>query len=131
MRSIFQPVVTLLDRLQFRLARSRSGSVLILTVVMVVLLALLGTALLSTTRNDRYVSAQHTENVQIDMLMDGVKNLVKSAIVDDLFGTFNVGGTDTTIFRPPLDTSSTVLSTYDHWDAPYLARDNPKSGGAP
>jgi hypothetical protein len=62
--------------------RSRNGSVLILVVVLIVLLALMGTALLSTTRNDRYVAAQNSANTEVDMLLEGVKQIAISTVTD-------------------------------------------------
>ena len=65
--------------------RRRRGSVLILVVALLVLMALLGTAYISTTRVDRAASAQHEKNVQVDLLVDGVVNQVASAIQSDLY----------------------------------------------
>lgn len=63
------------------------GSVLILVVAVLVLLALIGTAYISTTRTDVFTSQQHTFNTQIDLLMDGVEAMVTAAIVDDMLDT--------------------------------------------
>lgn len=97
----------MLDRVQARLVRSRSGSVLILVVVLVVLLALMGTALLNTTKGDRGVAAQHSINTQVDLLLEGVKEIAKSAIIGDEFGLAHR-------FQP---VGSGTLETYEHWDA--------------
>ena len=109
MPKIIHPAVFVLDRVQRRFARSRPGSVLILTVVLVVLLALLGTALLSTTRTDRYTASWNQANTQIDMLVEGVKEMSKSAIRGGLYGAYN-GGT-TSFYRPPTDSSYVPPST--------------------
>jgi len=68
-----------------RLRGHARGSALILAVVLLVLMALVGIAFLTTTRNDRYASYQHTASAQADLLLDGVVTLVETALVDDLF----------------------------------------------
>lgn len=96
----------------------RRGTVLIMCVVLIVILALIGTAMLSTARIDRYTSTQHSYNVQIEMLIEGAKNVAKSVIVGDLYGTQSAGPP---IFRPAVDSSATggtPNTSYDHWDAP-------------
>src|SRR5687768_14239222 len=81
------------DAIQRRFRRSRPGSVLILVVALLVLVALAGTAMMATARTDRYTAAQHTTNTEVDLLVDGVVRMLKAELVDDLF-TNN-------IFRPP------------------------------
>ena len=95
-------------RIASRFTRS-SGSVLILVIALLVLLALLGTAYISTTRVDRFASKQHTTNVEIDMLVEGVVNQVASAITSDIY---DASGT----YRPP-DTFTLHNSNYDNYDA--------------
>src|SRR6185437_15026962 len=73
----------LMSRMQGRFLRSRSGSVLILVVVLLVLMALLGTAFLVTSGNDRYASKLYEHNVEIDMLLEGVKTMAITAISAD------------------------------------------------
>ena len=75
----------------FRIPHSsrRHGSVLIMVVALLVLIALIATAMLSTTRNDRYASVQHQQNVQIDMLVEGAKQIALSKILDDTYGIAN------------------------------------------
>jgi hypothetical protein len=73
-------------RLANRLRNARPGSVLILVVALLVLMALIGTAWLTTAREDRYGSQQNTYNTQVDLLVKAVINLAQSAISDDLFG---------------------------------------------
>lgn len=90
---------------------ARRGSVLILVVVLVVLLALMGTAMLMTTRNDRYVVTQNTANTQVDLLVEGVREMARSAILSDLNDNAK-----TPPYRPPGYLEGTT--TYDHWDAP-------------
>ena len=87
---------------------ARSGSVLILVVVLLVLMALIGTAYISTTRIDRYSAGQHMANVQSDLASDaGVTTLVQSAIVGGLYSDAN----------PPVYRSGTDV-TYKHYDSP-------------
>src|SRR5437870_2133784 len=62
-----------LDRSQKRFRRSRPGSILILVVALLVLMALIATAWMSTVRMDVYTAAQNSVNTQIDLLLDGVK----------------------------------------------------------
>ena len=73
---------------------SRRGSVLVFVVALVVLLAVVGTAFLSTARIDRYAVSQHGQNVTTDLLMDGMAEAVDIALTEDLFGTDGQ-------FRPP------------------------------
>jgi hypothetical protein len=79
---------TILRRLsggvQRRFRNARPGSVLILVVALLVLMALIGTAWLSTAQIDRYDTAQHSINTEIELLVDGVVNMVRSAQVADL-----------------------------------------------
>src|SRR6478735_3598696 len=74
-----------LQALHGRLRRSRPGSVLILCVALLVLLALIGTAMISTSRTDRYSSVQHTYNTEVDLLVEGVKSMATATIVNDLY----------------------------------------------
>src|SRR3954462_6973051 len=107
-------------RIQRKFRLARPGSVLILCVALLVLLALIGTAMISTTRVDRYSSVQHTSNTQVDLLMEGMKQVAVSAIVGDLWnsGTFNPG------YRVPYNYSAAganpSLKNYDLWDMPAV-----------
>lgn len=74
----------LLDAVQRSFRRARPGSVLIMVVTLLVLLALIGTAAMSTARLDRTSSAQNVANTQVDMLAEGVKQMVISQLVADL-----------------------------------------------
>src|SRR5678809_1365659 len=100
-----------------RLSRRRTGSVLILVVALLVLMALIGTAWISTARTDRYATQQHAANTEIEMLVDGVVNMVKAVLGDDLFGPpLAVGGAAR--FRPatlqPIpDVGSKEYENYD------------------
>src|SRR5690242_13844492 len=64
--------------------RKTRGSVLILVVALLVLMALIGTAWISTTRVDRAAAVQTVNNTQIDLLVDSVVNIAKSGAVADV-----------------------------------------------
>ena len=85
--------------------RQRRGSILILVVALVVLLALIGTAYLSSTQVDRYTAAQSTINTQDDLQMQGLMAAVDASVNAGLYGTTTAGST----FRPP----SQEMPTYD------------------
>ena len=85
MRNAMIPLARLLDTVQRRFQRSRAGSVMILVVTLLVLMAIIGTAFLTTARNDRYSSQLHESNVQVDMLLDGVKNIVLGRMAAENF----------------------------------------------
>src|SRR4051794_33759698 len=61
--------------------RSKRGSVLILVVALLVLMALIGTAWVSTARVDRAATIQTVNSTEADLLALGVANMAKSAIV--------------------------------------------------
>src|SRR3954454_21192878 len=75
----------LLDAAQRRFNRARPGSVLVMVVALLVMLALIGTAAMSTARLDRMSSVQHVANTEIDMLAESVKQMVIGQLVNDLF----------------------------------------------
>lgn len=85
MKKFNQPLRRLLARAQKRFVRARAGSVLILVVALLVLMALIGTAFMSMAQSDRATATTHTNNTEIDLLLDGVINLVQGAVVGDLF----------------------------------------------
>jgi DNA uptake protein ComE-like DNA-binding protein len=76
----------MLERIERRFRRSRPGSVLILVVALLVLLALLGTAYINTAQTDRYSSAQNSFNTEIDLLVQGVEDITIGAVDSALFG---------------------------------------------
>jgi hypothetical protein len=82
-----------LDRAQRRFLRARPGSVLILVVALLILMAIIGTAYMSMAQGDRTTAAIHTNNTEIDMLLDGVVNMMKGSILGELYsgGTFRNG----------------------------------------
>src|ERR1044072_3701564 len=92
----------------FRSPLSRPGSVLILVVALLVLMALIGTAYISTARIDRYNSTQNTKNTQADLIVDAVRDMIVGRIRDDLYV-----GTD---YRPAAD------PLYAHWDSTVITR---------
>src|SRR5438874_9538721 len=105
----------LLDAAQRRFRRARPGSVLVMVVALLVMLALIGTAAMSTARLDRMSSVQHVKNTQLDIMADGVKNMAVAEVVSDLFGS--AGG----LYRDPF----TDATTYDHYDYPGSYISNP------
>jgi hypothetical protein len=66
---------------------ARRGSILILVIALLVMLALIGTAFISTTRIDRAAAAQGTANTETDLFSNSVQNLAVNAIVNDMFTT--------------------------------------------
>lgn len=113
-----------------RLSRSRRGSVLILCVVLIVVLALIGTAMLSRARIDRAAAVQHSNNTEVDMLVDGMLNIAQGVILADLYdnGVFRPG--DGSPFPMPAPSSWTPplrATTYDNWDAPSLVSPLPNA----
>jgi hypothetical protein len=84
-------------QIQRRWIQSRPGSVLILVIALLVLLALIGTAFLSTTQTERYSSQQNSVNTEADLLVQGLQNTVQSNIANGLFASTGTGQQ----FRPP------------------------------
>lgn len=90
-----------LDAVQGRFRRARPGSVLIMVVSLLVLLALIGTAAMSTSRLDRVSSLQHVRNTQIDILATSVKEMVVALLSRDLSnGTGGINPWDSAISPP-------------------------------
>ncbi len=81
-RSIYRRA---LDRMQRRFHRARPGSVLIMVVALLVLMALIGTAYITTAQTDRYSAQQNAFNTEIDLLVQGVINMVDGRLVEDLY----------------------------------------------
>lgn len=80
------------------------GSVLVFVVGILLLLAIIATAFLGTSRTDRTATQQNAFNTQIDLLMEGVKEAVKAKIAAD--GRWNA---DANSFDSPL--SDTFLAS--------------------
>src|SRR3954454_22969147 len=76
----------LFDAMQRRFKRARPGSVLIMVVSLLVLLALIGTAAMSTARLDRVGSQQHVRTTQFEGLADSIKEMVAGLLVEDRLG---------------------------------------------
>jgi len=89
--------VRVLDAAQHRFRRARPGSVLIMVVSLLVLLALIGTAAMSTSRLDRSSSQQNVKNVQVDILAEGVKRMVLGILSKDASAANTV---DSAMFDP-------------------------------
>jgi hypothetical protein len=102
----------------------RTGSVLILVIALLVLMALIGTAFLTTTQTERYTSGQNSVNTQADLLIDGVSNSVAGTISNGLI----VGTTTGLSYRPPSQdmpvksggTSTYVSNPYNNADSTSL-----------
>ena len=105
----------LLEAAQRRFRSARPGSVLIMVVALLVLLALIGTAAMSTARIDRMSSKQHVVNTQVDMLLDSVKQMVIGQLVNDLFPpNGETNETDAVVTDPDLqyeDTKDVILAS--------------------
>src|SRR3954469_20398480 len=71
----------LLDAVQGRFRRARPGSVLILVVALLVLMALIGTAYITSAGADREPSATNVAPTEVELLVDGVKNLAVDQLV--------------------------------------------------
>jgi hypothetical protein len=88
--------------------RTRRGSVLIFVVALLVLLALIGTAWISTTRNDRYTTQQNAVNTSIELLTQGVVDMTAAQATADLFST-----------AVPISRPANAVG-YRHFDGPDL-----------
>src|SRR5687768_11034276 len=62
----------------------RRGSVMIMVVALLVLMALIGTAYIANSRMSRGTSAQQVESHRTEEYADGVKDMVTAALVQDL-----------------------------------------------
>lgn len=96
----------------------RGGSVLILVVALLVLMALVGTAFIVTARTDRASARLHTHNVQADMAVQSAVNMVTAELTEDLFGPigppqFNFAKP----YRPPT-LEGDFVGEFETWDAP-------------
>jgi hypothetical protein len=98
----------LLKIIEKRLRSNRPGSVLILVVALLVLMALMGTVFLSTSRVDRLTTVQHVTNTQADLLLDGVKNMAVATIV----GSLN----DPSLPFPYRPANSSIAKNWDGYD---------------
>ena len=104
------------DRIQRRFRSARPGSVLILVVALLVLMALLGTAFISSARTDRYGAAQHAINTEIDLLIEGMVNQAVATITRDLYGSLATPGSPL-IYRPGTPALQVQPYGYEHHDS--------------
>lgn len=105
------PMKRLLDRAHRRFVRSRPGSVLILVVALLVLMALIGTAFMTMAQFDRAAAVQHTFNTEIELLLDGVVNLTKASVTSDLFVNSEFRPA-----KPTYNTSAPGQLAYNYYD---------------
>jgi DNA uptake protein ComE-like DNA-binding protein len=109
----------LFSAIQRRLPRQRRGSVLILVVVLLVLMALMGTAFMSTTRNDVTSAGSNAVNTQVDLIADGAARAAIANIVNGVFNPADPAASsgygyreaNTTLYNP-----STFASCYHPYD---------------
>src|SRR4051812_23150687 len=91
----------------------KSGSIMIMVVALLVLMALIGTAYIATARIDRGSAVQNADNVQVDLLVQSVLTMCKSSVSGDLFdgngnyrgNSFDGGTTYRNNPRDPFDTT--------------------------
>ena len=107
MKLITRAIGKVLEEAQSRLVRARPGSVLLLVVALLVLMALIGIAFLNMAQSDRAASIQHENNTEIDLLLDGVVNIVKGNVTAELFPAGR--------FRPALGYDTGAAGTYNHF----------------
>jgi hypothetical protein len=86
----------------------RRGSVLILVIALLVLLALIGTAYLTTTQTERYTAAQNSVNTEGDLQVNGVVNTVGGLLANGLFAGVPTGSQ----YRPPSQEMPLPTVTY-------------------
>ncbi len=119
---LFSRLSRLLDRVGARFRKTRPGSVLILVIALLVLMALIGTAFISTARVDRYSATQNTYNTQVDMLIQGVLGQAEAPLIRKVqgsSGTFRQAVSATA--QPPGVSSSAAApdtsDQYNPWDS--------------
>jgi hypothetical protein len=85
--------------------------VLILVIALLVLLALIGTAYLSSTQTERFTSHQNAINTEADLLMQGMINAVESQIASGVFGSTSTGSQYRPAYQemPQLDASGNAV----------------------
>ena len=96
MTPVTKPIRAMLDRAQSQFVRGKPGSVLILVVALLVLMALIGTAFMTMAQFDRASAAQHSLNTSLDLTLEGVVNQVKGVVAGDLFANG--------LYRPAMNT---------------------------
>jgi hypothetical protein len=121
MKRILKATAEALDRAQARFLRSRlkisrRGSVLIIVVALLVLMAIIGTAYISTARTDRGAAATNSQNTEIQLLLQGVEDMASSQIIADVnpyVTTETINGVPVTINATRFRTANTTYKTYN------------------
>lgn len=111
-----------------RSRRFKAGSILIMVVGLLVLLALIGTAFLSTSRADRQVSSNAVADTRIDLLVHGVEEMAKSTIANGLADPLTAADDPNINKYPPIPVQALLKANND----PYRFRhkfDEPDYGG--
>jgi hypothetical protein len=90
-----------LNGLNGRRKSFRRGSVLIIVVALLVLMAVIGTAYVSTARTDRGAAATGSFNTEIDLLVQGVESMAQNAIVQDVTNSFWTANSTPSNFTSP------------------------------
>ena len=94
-------------RRQAAARRRRLGSVMIMVVALLVMLALVGTAYIATSTTDRSAAIQSSANTQADLLLRGIIARLEGDLASDAFS-------DGIFYRP----AQSFAHNYDHYDAP-------------
>lgn len=100
-------------RLNGRNSRRHRGSVLILVVALLVLLALMGTAFISTARTERGTAVVNVANTQMALVLNGLKSAADSTIAGSDF-SFEPGGAG---FMPAASLYTPTSVTFSDWDS--------------
>lgn len=99
---------------------ARAGSVLILVIALLVLLALMGTAYISTARTERYSSQQHVTNSEAAQLLNGLMNSVAESVADGTYGSSIGTAGAPRQYRPASQEmpapATNALFSYVNWD---------------
>jgi hypothetical protein len=108
--TVLQQFARRLNRAKARVRRARPASMLIFVVVLLVLMALIGTAFISTARVERYAATQNTYNTQVDLFSQGMLNLAQGAMLRKLNG-------NTGVFRQASSATATTPGVYYPWES--------------
>ncbi len=106
-RRLFLRPVRYLGRIEERCVRARPGSVLILVVALLVLMAMMGTAFISTSRSDRFSSQQNSFNTEVDLLINAVCKIEQTRILNATGSPLNTpsGTSDSMIWTSTADSN--------------------------
>lgn len=94
---------------------ARRGAVLILVVALLVLLALVATAFLTTTRFDRQAAGQHVSNTQMEFAFEAGKKYLEAEVLSDILDPGALQANGATTVRTP--SSIVTPSAYRPIDA--------------